>query len=49
MDQKVMYTLTGFPQKVFVYTKVCKLLHKVCVDKRITKPEGFSVDNSWTY
>ncbi len=28
--------LTGFPQKVFVYTKVCKLLHKVCVDKCIT-------------
>ena len=41
--------LTGFPQKVFVYTKVCKLLPKVCVDKCITKPEGFSVDNSWTY
>ena len=35
--------------KVFVYTKVCKLLHKPCVDKCITKPEGFSVDNSWTY
>ena len=41
--------LTGFPQKVFVYTKVCKLHHKVCVDKCITKPEGFSVDNSQTY
>ena len=41
---------TGFRQKVFVHTKVCKSLHKVCVDKCITKPDGFfSVYNSWTY
>ncbi len=41
--------LTCFTQKVFVCTKICKLLLKVCVDKCITKPEVFSVDNCYIY
>ncbi len=44
-----MYALLVFHRRCLCIQKFANTPQKVCVDKCITKPEGFYVDNSWTY